>query len=84
MYQYAVINEFNNPSNDLIREWGIYCGLEYDGNLNENDLETYWNNMANHLPIISQIALDYIWLPISSCAVERSFSLYNTLLDSDR
>ena len=40
--------------------------------------------MTTRLPIISQIALDYIWFPIFSCAVERSFSLYNTLLDSDR
>ena len=84
MYQYAIINGFDNPSNDLLREWGIYCGLEYDGNLDENELDVYWNNMATRLPIISQIALDYIWLPVSSCAVERSFSLYNTLLDSDR
>jgi len=33
---------------------------------------------------LSKIALDYIWLPISSCSVERSFSMYNSLLDSDR
>ena len=40
--------------------------------------------MAIRLPILSQIAFNYIWLPISSCAVERSFSLYNTILDNDR
>ena len=36
--------------------------------------------MTTRLPIISQIAVDYIWLPIS----KFSFSLYNTLLGSDR
>ncbi|RHZ85885.1 hypothetical protein Glove_59g119 [Diversispora epigaea] len=35
------------------------------------------------LPILSNIALDYIWLPISSCSVERSFSTYNILLSLD-
>ena len=47
-------------------------------------MKVYWNNLAIRLPFLSQIALDYIWLPVSSCAVERSFSLYNTLLDNDR
>jgi hypothetical protein len=84
IYQYSAINEFNNPSDDLIREWGIYCGLESDASVDENKLDVYWNNLATCLPILSQIAFDYIWLPISSCAVERSFSLYNTLLDNDR
>jgi hypothetical protein len=40
--------------------------------------------MVNQLPLLSNIALDYIWLPISSCTVERSFSIYNTILDDDR
>ena len=40
--------------------------------------------MANQLPILSNIALDYIWLPISSCTVERSFSIYHSILEEDR
>ena len=83
IYQYSVINELNNPSNNLVHEWGIYCGLEFDGSVDESKLDVYWNNLTTRLPILSQIAFDYIWLPISSCAVERSFSLYNTLLDND-
>ena len=39
--------------------------------------------MQKNLPILSNIALDYIWLPISSCSVECSFSIYNNLLNSD-
>jgi hypothetical protein len=78
------INELNNPSDDLVREWGIYCGLEFDGSIDENNLDVYWNSLAIRLPILFQIAFNYIWLPISSCAVERSFSLYNTILDNDR
>ncbi len=42
-----------------------------------------WMFLATHLPILSQIALNYIWLPISSYVVKYSFSLYNTLLNND-
>ena len=41
-------------------------------------------NLGDKLPILSKLALDYIWLPISSCSVERSFSIYNNILDENR
>ncbi len=66
-----------------MQEWGIYCGLDNEF-LGEIELDQYWVNKATQLPILSNIALDYIWLPVSSCTVERSFSMYNSLLDSDR
>jgi hypothetical protein len=66
-----------------LHEWAIYCGLEFNEDLSLTDLDDYWKKLSVRLPIISNIALDYIWLPISSYAVERSFSLYNTLLDSN-
>ncbi|GBC13516.1 transcription factor E2F6 isoform X2 [Rhizophagus irregularis DAOM 181602=DAOM 197198] len=81
--QYNIIKEFANPSDELLREWGIYCGLDNEF-LGEIKLDQYWLNKATQLPILSNIALDYIWLPISSCTVERSFSMYNSLLDNDR
>ena len=49
----------------------------------EVTLDKYWLNMAERLPLLSQIALDYIWLPVSSCSVEQSFSKYNTILDDN-
>jgi hypothetical protein len=81
--QYNAIKEFENPSDELLREWGIYCGLNNEF-IGEVELDKYWLNKATQLPILSNLALDYIWLPISSCTVERSFSMYNSLLDSDR
>jgi len=81
--QYNAIKEFDNPSDELLQEWGIYCGLDNEF-LGEIELDQYWVNKATQLPILSNIALDYIWLPVSSCTVERSFSMYNSLLDSDR
>ena len=83
IWQYNMIKEFNNPSDELLREWGIYCGLDSEF-LGEIELDQYWVDKATQLPILSNIALDYIWLPVSSCTVERSFSMYNSLLDSDR
>ena len=81
---YSAIIELDDPSYGLLCEWAIYCGLEFNENLDEINLDDYWKNLSVSLPILSNIALDYIWLPISSCAVERSFSLYNSLLDSNR
>ena len=69
---YSVITELQNPSNELIIEWGgIYCGFEYNSSSDELDLNQYWLGMSQQLPLFSKIAL------------ERSFSKYNSLLDSD-
>ena len=76
--------ELDNSSNGLLCEWAVYCRLKFNENLNETNLDDYWKSLSVHLLILSSITLNYIWLPISSCAVERSFSLYNTLLDSNR
>jgi hAT family C-terminal dimerisation region len=81
---YNAITELQNINNELILEWGIYCGLEHQIFSEELDLNEYWLGLMQQLPLLSKIALDYIWLPISSCSVERSFSMYNSLLDSDR
>ena len=81
--KYSIIIELNNPSNDLLDEWAIYCGLT-DVNLEEMKLDEYWLNLADRLPLLSQIVLDYIWLPVSSCSIERSFSKYNSILDDNR
>ena len=81
---YSAIIELQNPNNELIIEWDIYCNLKCHVFSEEIDLNDYWLGLVQQLPLLSKIALDYIWLPISSCSVERSFSMYNSLLDSDR
>ena len=55
-----------------LREWGIYCGLDNEF-LGEIKLDQYLLNKATQLPILSNIAL-------ASCSVERSFSMYCTIL----
>src|SRR5688572_11372604 len=73
---YNLISEFQNPSNAIITEWSIYCGLVEifeEGNL---DLNQYWQEKKRSLPNLSKIALVYIWLPVSGVDVECSFSNY--------
>jgi hypothetical protein len=82
---YKCIPEFENPSNTIIYEWGIYCKLDetfdYDNNF---DLDAYWKEKIRYLPNLSQIALVYIWLPVSGVDVERSFSVYKNILTDRR
>ena len=67
----------------FIQEWSIYININLNtiefANLNE-----FWNKVSLQFPILEKIAHNYIWLPISSYAVERSFSAYNKILDDDR
>lgn len=82
--QYSAIMELCTPSDELLREWAIYCGSVNEIIEEQIDLNLYWVGMQSILTILSSIALNYIWLPISSCSVERSFSMYNNLLNNDR
>ena len=58
IYSYQAIKELANPSTFLIQEWSIYVNI----NLN--------------LIVFSEvkIARNYIWLPISSCAVDKNLN----------
>ncbi len=64
IYQYSIINKLNNPSDNLVHEWGIYCGLKSDENIDESELDIYWNNLAICLPIFSQIVFGYLYLAV--------------------
>ena len=66
-----------------MNEWGIYCNLHenFDENFNLNN---YWNEKINIFPTLSPIALKYVWLPVSGVDVERSFSIYKSILTDKR
>ncbi|GET50990.1 hypothetical protein GLOIN_2v1776946 [Rhizophagus irregularis DAOM 181602=DAOM 197198] len=58
-----IIKEFYLPTDTLIQEWAIYCGLnesieEFD------DLDLYWRGKRHILLELSSLALIYIWLPV--------------------
>ncbi|GBC23160.2 hypothetical protein GLOIN_2v1761741 [Rhizophagus irregularis DAOM 181602=DAOM 197198] len=78
MENYRIIKEFYLPTDTLIQEWAIYCGLnesieEFD------DLDLYWRGKRHILPELSSLALIYIWLPVSGVDIERSFSSYKSI-----
>ena len=78
---YNLILEFQNPSNVIITEWSIYCGLVEtfeEGNL---DLNLYWQKKKDSLPNLTKLALIYIWLPVLGVDVKCSFSNYKRILD---
>ena len=52
--QYNAIKEFDNPSDELLREWGIYCGLDNEF-LGDMELDQYWVDKATQLPILFNI-----------------------------
>jgi hypothetical protein len=82
MANYGIIEEFHSPTDTLIQEWAIYCGL--NESVEEwTDLDVYWRGKVSLLPELGVLALIYIWLPVSGVDVERSFSSYNSIL-SDR
>ena len=82
MADYRIIEEFHSPTDVLIQEWAIYCGLN-EAAEELTDLDLYWRNKTRLLPELSTLALVYIWLPVSGVDVERSFSSYKSIL-SDR
>ena len=60
---------------------GIYCGLNEDFSNTENfDLDIYWKEKTRSLPNLSNLALDYIWLPVSDVDVEEAFPHIRTFL----
>jgi len=77
------ISQLSKPSIDLLHEWALYCNLNL-AEIEYSNLQIFWEKMMPTLPLLSNIAFDYIWLPISSCSVERSFSVYNNILADNR
>ena len=50
-------------------------------NINLNpELDEFWDKVSFQLPLLGKIARNYIWLSISSRAVERGFSAYNEIV----
>ncbi|CAG8515170.1 4201_t:CDS:2 [Diversispora eburnea] len=79
VYKKFEVHSPNHPTRPLFRAVCLFDPkYMHTGNNRRHSIYQY--------SIISELdnPSDYIWLPISSCAVERSFSLYNTLLDKDR
>lgn len=73
-----------NPSTELMEEWLIYTQLRLESLPSLAELPLFWANMQGRFPILTLIASDAIWMPVSSVDVERSFSQYKHLLNDRR
>ena len=73
-----------NPSVELMEEWLIYTKYRQDYLPNLVQLPSFWGSMRGRFPLLSHIALDAIWMPVTSVDVERSFSQYKHLLNERR
>ena len=81
---YLEITAFESPPPALLEEFLIYCRSPIDSLPNPLVLFEYWGSMTNRFPILSSIARDAIWIPVTSADAERSFSLYKHLLNDRR
>ena len=48
------------------------------------DIPNVWKSIAGRFRQLSEVALEAIWMPVSSVDVERSFSQYKHLLNDRR
>ena len=71
-----LLKQLADPSSELLEEWLIYTRYieETIGSLNV--LQDFWDNMSGRLPLLNKIAVNYIWMPVTSVDVEQSFSEY--------
>ena len=50
--QYSAITELFNPSNELLREWSIYCGSVNEIIEEQINLNLYWVEMKTNCQIL--------------------------------
>ena len=81
---YVIIRGLANPAPELMEEWLIYSRFQPDRYPTLVELPSFWTAMAGRFPLLSEIASDAIWLPVTSVDVERSFSQYKYLLNERR
>ena len=78
------IKALKEPSQELMDEWLIYTQFQPDALPSALELPSFWASMVGRFPLLSQIALNAIWMPVTSVDVERSFSQYKYLLNERR
>ena len=66
-----------------MEEW-LITKYRQDSLLNLVQLPSFWGSMRGRFPLLSHIASDAIWMPVTSVDVERSFSQYKHLLNERR
>ena len=78
------IKMFKDPSAALLEEWLIYTQFRQDALPTSVELPAFWDGMKGRFPLLATIAVDAMWMPVTSVDVERSFSQYKHLLNDRR
>ena len=82
--QYSNLKGFSSAGAQLLDEWAIYWGINEIFDMNSFDIVSFWINGGESMPILSKLALNYIWVPASAATVERSFNKLNQLESPQR
>lgn len=78
------LQQLSHPSHQLLEEWLIYTQYREEAVLSLANLQEFWDSMSSRFPLLSKIATECIWMPVSSVDVERSFSNYKHLMNDRR
>ena len=82
--QYSNLKGFSSAGTQLLDEWAIYWGINEIFDMNSFDIVSFWISRGESMPILSKLALNYIWVPASAATVERSFSKLKQLESPQR
>ena len=81
--EYTAIASLKNPSPTLMEGWVIYT--QDRETLPANFcLPDFWNGVQDRFPVLAAIAVEMIWMPVTSVEAERSFSDYKHILNDRR
>ena len=80
---YGAVTALANPSTQLSEEWLIYTRWS-DALPNPFNILDFWKGVSERFPALSSIAVDALWMPVTSVDVERSFSQYKHILNERR
>lgn len=82
---YSTLKPLANPSAELNEQWLAYhqC-VSRDPLPTDMELANYWKGLSARFPRVAEVAVAFIYFPVSSVDCERSFSKYKTLLTDKR
>ena len=81
---FSDMKALRNPSQELMEEWLIYTQLRQDSLYAALELPSFWKSMEGRFLLLSKIASEAIWMPVTSVEVEHSFSQYKHILNERR
>ena len=63
---YEVMSWLKSTTTELHEEWLIYMQLQPNSIPTPLVLPSFWECMQNWFPVLTEVALDAMWMPVSS------------------